>query len=607
MLQRPPELPLERIGWRHEFYSHSSAEHLLHDPAEPRLYLDPWDNSRHHSPRQRAAWVLLQYERTYRTMRSLAALYALTGNERCARWVADCLLQTLELFRRPELRQGNHDEALYFSPLYDAQMLMHLAAAYEMTRDSGAVREADREALEREVFEQGIQYQLRAFEKMGVHNIACYVCAAIGQVGYLLGKRDWIELAHTGGGRGFAEQVLHGVPVDEAGRLDGFWWEGTMFYHFYALAPLISLLELARGHGADLAADPEVKRRFHALFEAPVQLCDQELRLPTVGDLGAPKVARLPLYRHLYEYAAAHVDPARYGPVLAALLAGGAPRAWVTALAFGPDELPPPGGRPTGTTVLPRVGLVAFRGRHEDADHYVLFKCGPHGGGHDHNDKLEFVLHARGQVLAPDLGTAGYALNEIHPYYRSTLAHNTIIVDDEMQAQVKQASLDFDPGPPPRARGTIKDAYEGVTLTREVTFAPPYLRVEDVCHSNDPHTYSWVFHAYGTMVARPSREEVEVSTKPLPREGVWKHLQNREMRGTQGLTIVEWRLAADLWLRLLISSDGPYDCLTGRTPGQPMPDTLGTVIIRAGGTGRRFHAAFEVHTGTPTLYELSAP
>ena len=45
LLGSPPSLPPGRPGWRHDFYSPRSAEHLEYDPVS-RVFTDPSDGSR---------------------------------------------------------------------------------------------------------------------------------------------------------------------------------------------------------------------------------------------------------------------------------------------------------------------------------------------------------------------------------------------------------------------------------------------------------------------------------------------------------------------------------------------------------------------------------
>jgi len=81
-----------------------------------------------------------------------------------------------------------------------------------------------------------------------------------------------------------------------------------------------------------------------------------------------------------------------------------------------------------------------------DPETKVIFDCGPLGFGsiaaHGHADSLSFVLSAYGRAYFVDPGTYTYiADNPYRNYFRSTQAHNTIVVDGENQSQTGGAFL----------------------------------------------------------------------------------------------------------------------------------------------------------------------
>ncbi|MBA7653058.1 hypothetical protein ES703_60899 [subsurface metagenome] len=79
---------------------------------------------------------------------------------------------------------------------------------------------------------------------------------------------------------------------------------------------------------------------------------------------------------------------------------------------------------------------------------YMIVSCGPNGqsgnGGHAHNDKLSFELSVGGKDILVDPGT--YIYTPI-PYwrnkFRSTLFHNTVVVDGVEQNRFNDKSLFF--------------------------------------------------------------------------------------------------------------------------------------------------------------------
>ncbi len=583
ILALEPHQPIEPVGWRHDFYSRVSGEHLLWEEGSDWSFLDPLLGGRENGPKQHAAWVLLTHEMTHRRMRSLALLYALSGDERYAEWVAEGLRRARLMFAAgDELRYPARQDALYFQPLYDAVVFTQLAYAYQLTRDSAAYSAADHEAIRTEIFEAGMPSQLTFLDAMGVHNMTAYVSTAVAVSGQVFGRDDWVRRGLTESRTSLLQQLTVGVPDD-----DGLWYEGTMFYHYYSACPLITQFELDRTLDGPNHGDPRVQTRLAAMLEAPYRLADQAGRLPTIGDLGSPRHMKLALYRHLYEYAAGQLDYERFAPILASLYSAEVPRASLTALAYGPDTLPA-AAHPQGHDQLTGPGLAIFRGAD---DRYLLFRGGPNPAGHDHPDRLGLDLRAFGQLLAVDPGTAGYALAAIHPYYRSTFSHNTLFVDETNQkGNLQQAEYRADlTANPPWAASTLRDAYEGVTMTRTVWFDEPRIVVLDELASDDEHRYGWILHGNGPLTLQmPAAEGPE-----LPPLGLLERYLTGAQRGwSSGPLQASWDVDG-VTLHLRTGADGPFEATWGRTPHNPMALDRQTLVLRAVGTTRRYWSVLE--------------
>ena len=69
---------------------------------------------------------------------------------------------------------------------------------------------------------------------------------------------------------------------------------------------------------------------------------------------------------------------------------------------------------------------------------FVALAAGPRGqagaGGHSHNDRTSFEVHVRGVPTIVDPGSPVYARDpEVRNAFRSSLAHNAVVVDGEEQ------------------------------------------------------------------------------------------------------------------------------------------------------------------------------
>ena len=589
VLTRPPQLPPGRPGWRHDFYSPRTTEHLVYDPADGKRFLDPSDGSAVTGEAQEAAWILLTHERTYRLMRSMGLLYQLTHKRRYCDWVADGMTKAVDFFRRTPRNEGRHG-ALYFQPLYDAQVILLLSNSFGLTCSGPCYETGQKEDILRTIFEAGSRSLLTHQKASDTHNITCYVTAATGALGIILDRPGYVERALSEDHMGLRGLLVHGLRRDSEGRRDGFWFEGTTFYHLYAMCPLFYLFELAKASGMDRGSLSRARRDLVAMARAPTLLIDDRTHLPWLGDLGSPLFPGLRSYAHLYEYAAGALELAFSGTLSACLPRG--ERAGLTSLAFGPDHLAYDGIR-NKSELLPASGIATLQASGKDGPFYVMFRSGRHGAGHDHLDKLEIIIHALGEVIAPDIGTAGYSLREFKTYCVSTFAHNTLMVDEGNQKRVDDAILEMIG--PREVRGVIRDAYEGVVLERRVTLDPPRILVFDSFASSERRALGWVFHARGEIEVDVSESGSDFELPPLPEEGPMAFLSHRStFRPVQGLK-ARWRVDENLCLSCEASWDKAFECTVGDTPSNPMTTRLGTLVMRSAGRKAEVRTEFTVY------------
>jgi len=395
--------------------------------------------------------ILLAYAQKYRDYK----LHTTRGAEKIGGGRVGC--QTL-------------DEAMWLIPMAQGADLIWntLSAAEQKLAADGLFRPAAVEVILR--------------HKGGIHNIQCWKNSAVGLVGFLLGDNALIAEAIDNPDHGYRVQMAKGVSAD------GCWYEGAWGYHFFTMAAAWPLAEAARNCGINLyTAD------YQRLFDGPLMLAMPNGHLPAFNDSDEADVFR---YASFYELALARYGDARYAGVVAKSRCDS-----LQTLIAGTAQLPAAPANQRGSRNFPASGYAILC----HGDTWLALKYGPHGGGHGHPDKLNFVLYSRGEIVAPDPGTAKYGVPVQKEWYRTTLAHNTLVVDERSQAEATGSCLGFVAGK--RISAVWADAgpiYSGVKFQRAVAlFGDDVLLFLDGIVSNTSHTFDIAYHNRGKFAEAP--------------------------------------------------------------------------------------------------------
>ncbi len=172
------------------------------------------------------------------------------------------------------------------------------------------------------------------------------------------------------------------------------------------------------------------------------------------------------------------------------------------------------GPKPSYTSVwMPYAGWAIMRTGWEADDAYMHFEAGPFSTGHQHEDKLTFVIYAKGSRLLTEAGIYPYDTSQWRRYVLSSYAHNITLVDKMEQHRrlpgnpygrtneplpnvfLTNDQYDFAEGWYNEGFGPKNDAT--VTQYRAFLFVKPNFWVMfDIFTSKDdkPHTYETMFH-----------------------------------------------------------------------------------------------------------------
>lgn len=473
-------------------------------------------------------------------------LYQVTGQERYAARSREILVAYANRYLSYPIHDnqghpGGRGGHVASQSLTEATWLIEIAQAADLVWN--ALNESDQRAITDKMLRPALN-QIIIPQKYGIHNIQNRENSAIGLVGFLLDDPKLIALAIDDPRYGFRAQMEKGVLPG------GFWLEGSTGYHFFAMDGMWPLLEAARNCGRDLYGD-----KFKSLFDGPISLTMPDLSLPNFNDSG---ISPLQSHGEIYELAVARYHDAAYTTLLQ--LTGRTNR---MALLFGTTDLP--GGTfqtPAASRNLTGPGYAILQRGADTNATWLALKYGPHGGGHGHPDKNSFILYARGEVVAPDVGTHAYGSQLHSGWDKTTLAHNTLVVDEKSQDPAQGKCLAF--GNEHGVDFSVTDAgpiYSDVHFIRSTAMIDSNLIVfVDQIQSGSVHIFDLAYHQVGKWQGLPSGTPWISSTS---RSG-YKYLENATTREANSGTVALQTATTNNWrVAITLAETSPTEVITG--------------------------------------------
>jgi len=583
-LEKKIELP--PMGGRH------AVTYICNNCKEPLKTISPTE---HKCPKCGKVYTGLPYDaRLYEAQHvqyaraavnlGLAALFY--DNKAYARKALDILLAYADKYPTYPLTdtrgtQLPHGARISDQTLNESIWLIDVAWAYDLVLGMGVGTPEEREKVEG-LLRASVETIKR--NKMGKSNWQAWHNAGIAAVAICLQDESLLNEAICGP-MGFYFHMENSILPD------GAWYEGSWGYHFYALHALLSTAEMAYRSGINLYECSALKKA----FETPLKVLMPNGRLPAIHDATEGHLAYT-----LYEYAAA-----RYGdPLFAGVVAEQENRDNVDALLVGlEDPKKQIRHKYDSSLVLQDVGLVILR----RGSQYLSLDFGPHGGGHGHLDKLSVNYFTRDQVFGPDLGR-GWPYNlPIHQeWYKMTLSHNTVTVDEQPQAQctgaidflrlgqesetgsdahhISSSDADYD-----IACAHADECYPGVMMRRTVALGVDWLLDVFDVDSDSEHIYDWVWHGRGNFAC-----SVEATPSVLNFTHVsYSYLRNIRIASGTNDWKASWSLPSGK-VYAIFKGAPTRQVILCNAPDNPRTNTLHSVILRDRSRHSRFTALFSL-------------
>jgi hypothetical protein len=523
----------------------------------------------------------------------LGLAYALTGELRYAERAREILLAYADKYPRYQLHDTQGEQNVsggkrFAQTLDEAVDLVPVAWAYDLI--CNALTADDRSKIEQRFLRPSVEAILG--NPRGRSNWQSWHNAAVAAVGFCIGDDEMVRIALDDPHNGFRYQMRESVLTD------GSWYEGAPSYHFYALAALLYVSEAAYRAGTDL-----YDARYKSLFEAPLDLAYPDLTLPALNDSDRSPLAA---QERLYEVAYQRFGDERLGAVL-----GRGTRTTWQALLWGAETLPTQANLTLRSANLAGLGCAVLRDSAGEGDRYLLLDYGPHGGGHGHPEKLQIVLYGLGQELAPDAGRLAYSVPLHRTWFKQTLAHNTIVLDQRSQQSTEGKLTLFHVEPRfQAARAVAADAYPGLTLDRTVIMLPRYMvdvfRVHPQAATGTAgveHTYDWVYHNHGRLRVDQTASDLP---QPLGTDNGYEHVQSLRRAEAAGAWRAAWQVDGGRVRLTAADGCGPCELLLAEAPAPPQrpgsgPRRMPLVICRRRGEGAVFVTAIETAREQPAV------
>lgn len=515
-----------------------------------------------------------------RAARSMALMYWLDGNEAYARKAQEIILGYKDKYLTYTMHDKDGNEGaksgaggrVTAQSINEAQWVIPLAWAYDLLYNKFS--EAQRKEIENRIFHPVAQLLMRVNE--GRHNHQAWYNSGVGVIGFLLKEKKYVLFALHKVDSGFYFQMDNSITTD------GLWYEGSGHYHYYAMRCLKDLSDAAIHSGVNLFEN----EAYRSIYTFPIVYQDPSGELPTTGD---GRVV------NLYEDDRADLFESAYrltrDPYIIPILKNSS-RNSIDALLYGVADLPEINLPPLTSRLLASGQAVLRSGQGNQVENFIVINGMPYAGGHSHYDKMGFQIYANGRTQAPDPGSILYRDPQHEGWFKSTLAHNTVALNEKNQVYSGQADVVcFAEGPVAQVARMRNDrSYPGSLLDRTVLLTDWYILDLFRITSGQSNTADWAYHNFGAL-----KTDLTMSSIKLPDAPGYKYLEKPVSANTNGEFKVTWESdSGRMELNQLMKEESQvisgYGMVAARVDDRPSGEKVSALIVRKSGKSILFNS-----------------
>ena len=450
-----------------------------------------------------------QHKTNYYAMFHCGLAYQYTGDKRYARYVADMLMEYARLYPTWGLHPMTLSKLrgrLFWQTLNESVWLVHTAMAYDCIVET--LTKKQRDYIEKNLLFNMADFIMNGYGEQRtnhdmfnrMHNHATWATAAVGMTGFATGNEQLVQQAlygtdGTGENGGFLRQM------DYLFSPDGYYTEGA-YYERYAIWPFMIFAQCIQHNRPELnifqRRDQILQKALNALIQLTYDgeffhfndalqkgLSAQELTYAVnIIYQAFPNQKQLLTVSQQYQR---QLLPTMGGYMIARDIAKGEATPIIyNSMVFTDGRQGDEGA----------VGVI--RSTRPELNSALTLKATLHGMEHGHFDKLTLAYYDNGHEILADYGAArflnieakyaGHYTRENKTFAKQTIAHNTVVVDGNSNAQEL-------------------NAYPGVELRRYVAYIdqpeadyPLIVDVVDV-QSETEHQYDYPLWYNGHFVS----------------------------------------------------------------------------------------------------------
>jgi hypothetical protein len=433
--------PEQLSRWGHHYFCPDDGGVLSYDEHDSKLHVCPICKKHYTETLYDQVWVTLTRNQAVINLWKSALLYRLT-RKRCYLGHIETMISTY-VRRYPEYPCHDKENRIFSSissaswgcgkimpqGLNEAIFIIRLLTALSLVKPM--LTAEDRKDIQSFCV---LATELLLPQIDRIHNIPIWISSALAVIGAFSDEPSLIETAFSGE-YGLVRQLEKGLSDD------GFWFEGSIHYHFFALEAILNAMIFAKSRKYPI--DRKFATRVKKMLLMPKLYAFDNQILPNPND-GWPDI-NLKTYLHVYDMAtriygtdspvghfARMIDAS---PTKRVGIPLSTPYYYENRISLERLTWTPHFTR--GET-RPQVGASTCLKASQCAilknDHVNVFlKYGHNSPSHAHPDKMSLEATLNGILLTKDLSNAGYGTRICNEWHRTTLAHSTVTVNGQNQ------------------------------------------------------------------------------------------------------------------------------------------------------------------------------